>query len=403
MSKRWDKFDDWGGPNKKGSNRWFWLSAGAVVVYALGVISGTSLKTASNNGYTNPSSVSPPLAQPSTPSVTSPGTGEGLPLTGMSSSVITQIYNRSKASIFTITAVTPNSKTGPQEDIGTGFLINTNGDIATNNHVVSGQSTVSVSFGNQTVKGVVVGTDVMDDLAIVHITPLPGVQPLTLGTAKTLQPGEPVVAIGNPFQLTSSVTAGIVSGLNRSMQSATGRMMTGLVQTDAPLNPGNSGGPLFNAEGQVIGINTAIESPIEGSVGIGFAIPIDRLKQLLPQLLAGEKIDHPWIGISGLDIDPGLQQQYHLPVSAGVLVVTVSPGGPAAKAGMHGDSGGQNNPKGDGDVIVSVNGHTITSVAGLTGFINQYPIGTIVQIGILRHGQPMTLSVKLGSWLHHTS
>lgn len=403
MPKKWDRFDDWGGSGRgrNRANRWFLVTAGLVVVYVLGVVSGTSLRNSSYNAYTNSSSIAPPTSQPATPPITSPDTGGGLPLTGTGSSVITQIYNNSKASIFTITAVS-NSKAGPQEDIGTGFLINTNGDIATNNHVVSGQHTVSVTLGDKTVTGIVIGTDVMDDLAIVHITPLPGVQPLPLGTAKTLQPGDPVIAIGNPFQLTSSVTAGIVSGLNRSMASATGRMMTGLVQTDAPLNPGNSGGPLFNAAGQVVGINTAIESPVEGSVGIGFAIPIDRLKQLLPQLLAGEQIDHPWIGISGLDIDPGLQQQYHLPVAAGVLVVTVTPGGPAAKAGIHGDSGGDKNPKGDGDVIVSVNGHTVTSVPDLTAFINQYPVGTVVQLGILRHGQPMSLSLKLGSWLHHT-
>lgn len=402
MSKRWDRFDDWAGTHKNRGNRWFWVTAGAVVVYALGVVTGTAVNR-SNTSYIGSSSAVPPVVQPQAPSMTDPGTAGGMPLTGTAASTVTQIYNQSKDSIFTITAVSSNSKTGPSEDIGTGFLINTNGDIATNNHVVNGQKTVSVTLANKTVQGTVVGTDVMDDLAIVHINPLPGTQPLVLGTAKTLQPGQLVVAIGNPFQLTSSVTSGIVSGLNRSMPAANGRMMTGLVQTDAPLNPGNSGGPLFNAKGEVVGINTAIESPVQGSVGIGFAIPIDRLKQLLPQLLAGEQVDHPWIGISALDIDPGLEQQYHLPVAAGVLVMSVTAGGPAANAGIHGDSGGAQHPKGDGDIIVSVNGQPVTSVAGLTGIINQYAVGTIVQFGILRHGQPLTASVKLGSWLHHTS
>jgi len=400
MSKRWDGFDDWGNPGKKPVSRWFWLTASGVVIYALGVVSGSSLLGTSSPYGTNSPAVSPQSTLPTTPSFGSPGTGGETPLAGLSNNVVTQIYNAAKGSIFTITAVTSSSKNGPSEDIGTGFLIDDKGNIATNNHVVSGQKTVSVTIGNTTVQGTVVGNDVMDDLAIVHITSPAGMTPLNLGTAKTLQPGEFVVAIGNPFQLTSSVTAGIVSGLDRSMPSQDGRVMTGLVQTDAPLNPGNSGGPLFNTQGQVVGINTAIESPVEGSVGIGFAIPIDRLKQLLPQLLAGEQVDHPWVGIAGLDIDPGLQQQYHLPVTGGVLVMAVSPQGPAVKAGLHGDSGSDKTPKGDGDIITGVNGHIVTSVADLTGFINQFPVGSSVELSVLRHGQPLTVKLTLGSWLH---
>jgi S1-C subfamily serine protease len=316
-----------------------------------------------------------------------------------SGNVITRIYNAAKDSIVAITAVsTAQDRQSPQESVGTGFLIDTNGDIATNEHVVSGMKTVSVSFGGKTVTGTVVGTDPLDDLAIVHIPPQNGMHPLPLGTSQGLQPGDLVVAIGNPFELTNSVTAGIISGLNRSMPTQSGRVMSGLLQTDAALNPGNSGGPLFNADGQVVGINTAIESPVEGSVGIGFAIPIDRLRQLLPQLLRGEHISHPWLGISGEDITPGVQQKYHLPVSQGVLIIRCVSGGPAAAAGLHGDSGGEDHPVGDGDIITGVNGQPVASVADLTAAISNYPVGTTVHLTVLRHGKTLDIAVKLGAW-----
>ena len=276
--------------------------------------------------------------------------------------------------MVTITAVANSgtSKNSPEEDIGTGFFIDDQGDIATNNHVVNGQTTVSVTLDNHTYTGKVIGTDALDDLAVVRITPPPsGVKPLSLGTAKTLQPGDLVVAIGNPFDLTASVSAGIVSGLNRSVPTDSGRLMSGLVQTDAALNPGNSGGPLLNARGQVVGINTAIESPVEGSVGIGFAVPIDRLEQVLPKLLSGKPVDHPWLGIIGLDITPAIAQKYHLPVNQGVLVIATSPGGPASKAGLKGDSGSQNNPVGDGDIITAINGQPVADIESLSAYIER--------------------------------
>ena len=178
-----------------------------------------------------------------------PGENNALP-PALSGNTVSQIYQMARPSVVTITAVANSgtSKNSPEEDIGTGFFIDDQGDIATNNHVVNGQTTVSVTLDNHTYTGKVIGTDALDDLAVVRITPPPsGVKPLSLGTAKTLQPGDLVVAIGNPFDLTASVSAGIVSGLNRSVPTDSGRLMSGLVQTDAALNPGNSGGPLLNA------------------------------------------------------------------------------------------------------------------------------------------------------------
>jgi S1-C subfamily serine protease len=133
-------------------------------------------------------------------------------------------------------------------------------------------------------------------------------------------------------------------------------------------------------------------------VGIGLAIPIDRFRQLLPQLLRGENIQHPWLGISGEDIDPGVQQTFHLPVAQGVLVIACSPGGPAAAAGLHGDSGGKDNPAGDGDIIVAVNGKPVSSVADLTAAISEYPVGTVVHLSVVRHGRTLDIAVTLGAW-----
>ncbi|MCL6637008.1 MAG: trypsin-like peptidase domain-containing protein [Alicyclobacillus sp.] len=322
------------------------------------------------------------------------------PVVAPGSNPVPQVYQQAVPSVVTITAVSgAGTQNGPEEDIGTGFFIDDQGDIATNEHVVSGQKQVSVELGDKVYTGQVLGTDPMDDLAVVHITPPPGVRPLPLASVKSLQPGDLVIAIGNPFQLTDSVTAGIVSGLNRSMPTDSGRLMSGLIQTDAALNPGNSGGPLLNAQGQVVGINTAIESPVAGSVGIGFAIPVDRLVQLLPSLLHGTAVQHPWLGIQALDISPALQQQYHLPVAKGVLVVATVSGGPAAKAGLHPDSShGKGMPVGDGDIIIAVDGQSVSDVASLTAAIANDPVGKVVDLTVLRGGQEIHVKVTLAAW-----
>jgi S1-C subfamily serine protease len=393
VSEPWDRFDDWESPRYRRRSRWRGLAAGLVVAYVLGVVTG-GLWLRGANG--TPGTSTPPAVNNQTQSS---GT-QYLPPDVGESNVVTRIYESVRDSVVTITAIQSKSgKSEPQSDIGTGFLIDDKGDFATNNHVVNGQKTVAVTIGSRTYKGVVIGTDPLDDLAVVRVSGGPNLRPLPLGTAQNLQPGQMVVAIGNPFQLTSSVTAGIVSGLNRSMPTDSGRVLSGLVQTDAALNPGNSGGPLLDASGQVVGINTAIESPIEGSVGIGFAIPIDRLRQVLPRLLAGQPVEHPWLGIAGYDIDPTVQQQYNLPVAAGVLVVSVDPHGPAAKAGLKGDtSSNPKKPKGDGDIIVSVNGKPVTSVADLTTAISQYKVGSQVTLGVIRHNKSLKIQITLAKW-----
>ena len=410
MANRWRGDGGWDQPRGPKGNRLIVWAGVAVLVYGLGI--GTGAVIAQSNSATVGFSGNLPgtagseaQGAPSSPAQSLPpqsggstgGTSTDLSPT-LDSGIIARIYKQSIPSIVTITAVTDSKTSGPSEDIGTGFFINNQGDIATNAHVVNGQKTVTVTLAGKDYKGQVVGADTMDDLAIVHITPPSGVQPLPLGTAKTLVPGDMVIAIGNPFQLTGSVSAGIVSGLNRSMPTQNGRVMSGLVQTDAALNPGNSGGPLLNDRGQVVGIDTAIESPVQGSVGIGFAIPIDRLIRLLPTLLQGQTVTHPWLGIEALDLSPALAQQAKLPVSQGVLVMSTVPGSPAAKAGIRGDSGTSTNPKYDGDIIIAVDGSPVSDVASLTADISQDPIGSVVKLTILRNGQQMNVNVTLAPW-----
>jgi S1-C subfamily serine protease len=222
-----------------------------------------------------------------------------------------------------------------------------------------------------------------------------------------------VIAIGNPFELTSSVSSGIVSGLNRSMAETDGHVMNGMIQTDAPLNPGNSGGPLLNAAGQVVGINTLIESPIEGSIGIGFAIPIDKLVELKSKLISGSTIQHAWLGIQDMfDVDSLIQQQLHLPVGYGVYVTQTTKGSPAAKAGLRGDSNATqfenaaaNNStsstsmlKGDADIIIGIDGHKVTSIDELTQYINQDVPGQVITLKIVRGQKTIDVKVTLGQW-----
>jgi S1-C subfamily serine protease len=394
VARKWEDFDNWDRQGR-GSGRVVAFVAVGALIYVLGVVSGGALFSS----RTAPSGTQPSTSanQSSQSTQSNESSQTSLP-PNLSGNTVTDVYDKSKPAIVTITAVSdPSSKDG-SADIGTGFVIDHNGDIATNNHVVSGQKTVSVTLNDKTYQGRVLGTDPLDDLAVVRVPQLSTVSPLPLGTAKTLNPGQMVIAIGNPFQLTSTVTAGIVSGLNRSMPSSNGRLIGGLVQTDAALNPGNSGGPLLNASGQVVGINTAIESPVEGSVGIGFAIPIDKFQQVMQSLITGKSVQHTYLGISGYDIDPALQQELHLPVAQGVLVAIVTPGSPADRAGLHGDSGTKTNPKGDGDIITGVNGKPISDMADLTSALSNDTVGQKVTLNILRGGTHLNKTVVLGAW-----
>ncbi len=255
---------------------------------------------------------------------------------------------------------------------GSGFVIDGEGHILTNNHVIEGANKIEVKLGasNTEYTAEVVGADPASDLALLKVdAPSSELHPLTLGDSSKAEVGDPVVAIGNPFGLDRTVTSGIVSALQRQIQAPNGFSISNVIQTDAAINPGNSGGPLINAEGEVIGINSQIEtggSGSEGNVGIGFAIPINTARSEIHQLETKGEVEHAWLGISGGSITPSLAKALNLPVKEGVIVQTVEKGGPADKAGVEGGNttatieGAEVNL--GGDIITEVNGKKISGM-----------------------------------------
>ena len=278
---------------------------------------------------------------------------------------------------------------------GTGIVLD-GGHVLTNYHVVEGAGTIRILFAdNSGVDAKVVGSAPQDDLAVLSANlPSDKVQAAALGDSSAVSVGEEVVAIGNPFGLDHTVTAGIISAINRTWQSESGRSMTGMLQTDAPINPGNSGGPLFNLQGQVIGINTAIESPVRGSVGVGFAIPINRAKSLLPRLSSGTSVQRTWLGIQGTAIDDEVAAQYSLSVKKGILVVGTIDGGPAQKAGL---VAADSNGKG-GDIITAIDGTAVGKVEDLTTYLDNKKVGDTVTLTIQRAGKEQPLQLTLQAW-----
>lgn len=275
---------------------------------------------------------------------------------------------------------------------GTGVVIDTEGHILTNDHVVRGFDEVFVTFADGTeVRADVLGRDPGNDLAIVKARDAGELlKPATLGDSSQVKVGQPVVAIGNPFDLEATMTAGIVSGLNRTLpSSANGRPIRGLIQTDAAVNPGNSGGPLLTLDGKVIGINTAVENPSGGNffVGVGYAVPINTAKRFLPRLIAGETIAHPRLGIAGDTVTPRLVEEFDLKVEKGVLVADVARRSAADDAGLR-----------EGDVIVALDGRPIETFDQLADAIDAKEVGDTVTVTVNRNGEELQLTAKLRDW-----
>jgi S1-C subfamily serine protease len=313
---------------------------------------------------------------------------------------INQIYKADANGVAFI-----ESKVAEGVDSGSGIVLDDEGHVLTNNHVIEGGEEITVSFESEGKQypAEVVGTEPNEDLALLKVdAPASQLHPLKLGESSKMEVGDPVVAIGNPFDLQRTVTSGIVSALQREITAPNGVTIDNVIQTDAAINPGNSGGPLLNSSGEVIGINSQIETGGEGSdgnVGIGFAIPIDTAKEEISKLESGSADDHGYLGISGATITPELAQAFNLPVEEGVLVQQVEEGGPAAAAGIQGATTaagveGQEFGLG-GDIIVAVNGEPIGSTEDLIEQIEDLHAGETVELTVNRDGQTATVSVKL--------
>jgi S1-C subfamily serine protease len=291
----------------------------------------------------------------------------------------------------------------PQEGdaTGSGFVVDNDGYIVTNAHVVEGADSVDVSFdeNGDSVSAEVKGVDTSSDIAVLKVDPsdVKDLTPVPLGDSSKLQVGDPVVAIGNPFGYSRTVTTGIVSGLQRRIQAPDGFTISNVIQTDASINPGNSGGPLLDANGRVIGINSQIATGGgQGSVGIGFAVPINTAKKLLPDLKAGETIERAYLGVRMSTVTPQLADDLNLAVDHGVLIVEVTPGSPADKAGLRGGrtDTAQGIPAG-GDVIVAIDGKEMRDDKAVADTIASHKAGDSVEIEYYRGNDKKTVTVEL--------
>jgi putative serine protease PepD len=317
-----------------------------------------------------------------------------------------EIYRKSAPGVVNITSTVMewNFYQGlvPRAGAGSGSIIDSRGYILTNNHVIKDAKRIEVTLSDGSKwNGKLVGTDPYNDLAIVRIeAPSERLHALPLGSSRDLQVGQKVIAIGNPFGLQQTLTTGIISSLGRSIRPQGGPLMEDLIQTDAAINPGNSGGPLLDSEGKIIGINTAIFSPTGGSIGIGFAIPVDTAKRIIPELIKKGYVSYPWLGVKLFPLLPGLAQELKLKVERGVMIVEVIRDGPAEKAGLRGGNKmiivGNARLLVGGDVVVAFEGKAINSPGALVRMLIKHRPGDRVTLRILREGLFKELPVILG-------
>ncbi|MFQ5398438.1 MAG: S1C family serine protease [Anaerolineae bacterium] len=319
--------------------------------------------------------------------------------------LITNLYERVSPSVVHITSrvVTMSFFFGslPSEGTGSGFVIDEEGHIITNYHVIEGAESIEVRFSDETqLPARVVGTDPANDLAVLEPDgELPPLTPLTLGSSADLRVGQRAIAIGNPFGLDRTLTTGVVSALGRPLKTEGDNYIFNVIQTDAAINPGNSGGPLLDSRGRVIGVSTAIRKDAQG---IGFAIPVDTVKRVMPALIENGSYPHPWLGLLGYSITSDLAAALGLPVGKGVLVAQLYRGGPAAEAGVHGAQrqiiAGNRRLLIGGDIITAVNGTAIDDWNSLSEFLElNTHVGDTVTLTLVRDGLPLELELTLAA------
>ena len=331
--------------------------------------------------------------------------------------LLTNIYERVNPSVVNIEIVSRfHSESSMIDSSGSGFVLDMEGHIVTNSHVVREAEEILVTFAAGFVTSAeVIGMDDYSDLAVIKVDPaVSPLVPVLLGDSNLLQVGQRVIAIGNPFGLDGSMTVGIISALGRSLPSAQLLDPTyqsynnpSIIQIDAAVNPGNSGGPLLNSYGEVVGINTAIRTENGGFQGIAFAVPVNTMKRVIPQLIQSGQVNYSWLGISTPAGDRGLSiaalaDELGFPVHTGVIIERVEPGSPAERAGLQGGTEyvrvrGFDFPV-DGDIVVAINGQLVRDIDDLVAYLveNTSPGDTVV-LTIVREGQTLDLDVELGA------
>ena len=287
---------------------------------------------------------------------------------------------------------------------GSGFIIDKQGHIVTNYHVIENANRVDVKLADGTTAiANIVGTDPINDLAVLRIDVSPDkLQAVELGDSASLKVGQLAIAIGNPLGLERSLSVGVVSALGRQVpQEGSEWSLYDVIQTDASINPGNSGGPLLDSQGRVIGVNTAIANVTGASIGIGFAVPVDTVKRVVPELIAKGRYSHPWLGVSGYNVSPALAELLDLPADRGILVMYVEPDGPAARAGIRGPNRqviirNQRIPVG-GDIIVALDGQDVENIDQLIRYVEtKKRVGDVVTVTVIRGSEILNIDVLLG-------
>jgi S1-C subfamily serine protease len=289
----------------------------------------------------------------------------------------------------------------PKEGTGSGAIIDRLGHVLTNFHVIDGARQLEVTLADGSKwPARPVGADPSNDLALIKIdAPVEKLTVIPLGDSSKLLVGQKVLVIGNPFGLDRTLTVGIVSSVGRPIRADNGRLIRGMIQTDAAINPGNSGGPVLNSSGEVIGVSTAIFSPSGGSVGVGFAVPINTAKHIIPELISRGYVARPYLGIAGHEIVPALVQALRLPVKEGIMVVEVTPGSPAQRAGIRGGDRavqvGNMIVRVGGDIITEVDQVKVRTFEELSDFIDAKQPGDTVALTFNRQGKLNIVEVRL--------
>ena len=385
-------------PRTKSAARPFvWLAAAAVLGGGVALGGAAAVGALDTDGSTTV--VEQTSAAPSTvPAVA----GKGL--------TVNEIYKRMGPGVVQITStIGASTSTDGQfqessQALGSGFVLDKEGHIVTNYHVIDGATSIEVRFSNDdTLKATLVGSDPSTDVALLKVEAnADALTPLSLADSTRVEVGDPVVAIGNPFGLERTVTTGIVSALQRAVKAPNGYSIDHVIQTDAAINHGNSGGPLLNTLGAVIGINSQIETggSGDGNVGIGFAVPSNTVKSVIDQLLASGKVDHAYLGVSAIAITPDIAKSFNLPVSEGLVIQTVGDGSGAAGAGLKVGTeqaviAGESFRMG-GDVIVSADGKSVGTIDELRDVVASHKPGDKIELEIYRGGEKKTVTVTLG-------
>jgi S1-C subfamily serine protease len=322
------------------------------------------------------------------------------------------VYDKTNKAVVNITTQTMVNtwyyQQVPQEGTGSGVIIDQQGHVLTNNHVISGADAISITLADGTVAdGKLVGTDPENDIAILQFNPKgKTLTTIPFGDSSLLKVGMKVLAIGNPFALDRTLTTGIVSGLQRPLQTEEGYLIRETIQTDAAINPGNSGGPLLNSSGQLIGINTAIKSTSGSSAGVGFAIPVNTVKPIAEELILYGKVKRGTLDIEGVDLFPQLVQYFNMSVQKGVLVNAV--GSTAQQAGLRAGSNAVRTRQGQGiygggDIIIEVNGQAVEGMTDIYSALEKTKPGEVATVKVLRGSRTMSFTVKLVEEITATS